>query len=156
VPFSAFSPPTLLCPATSLAFRRCVADHFGVLRRLALPTMLLLCGCSSQPSHESAYQAALKDLAAIQRGDCASVESGLTSDMRARLSDQEMCSDYRAYLIKFGDFMSHGSPKLTTIGTDEVVQVPLRMKKQDGEFRITFNALGHVAGLYFLRTGVPL
>jgi hypothetical protein len=119
-----------------------------------------LAGCSSggeaHTSRGAASKAALTDLAAIQRGDCASVESRLTPDMHARLSAQAMCSGYRSYLSTFGAFVSHGAPKLTKIGADDVVQLPLHMANRDGEFRVTFDTNGHIAGMYFLRTGVPL
>ena len=123
-------------------------------------TLILVVGtvasCSSHSRPAAVSQAALSALSAIQRGDCATVEAQLNGDMRSRLSAQQMCTDFHSYLAVYGDVVSHGSPKVTTIGADEVVQVPLHLTRSDGEFRVTYDGSRRIAGLYFLKPGVPL
>jgi hypothetical protein len=115
-----------------------------------------LSACSSHGHPPSASKAAINDLEAIQRGDCARVESRLNADMRSRLTAQAMCADYRTYLATFGAFVGHGTPEVINLGANDVVQVPLRLANSNGEFRVTYDADGHISGLYFLRPGVPL
>jgi hypothetical protein len=76
--------------------------------------------------------------------------------MKEALSAQRLCSAWGDYRKEFGAYGSHGDPEQLQRGDLTVVNIALRMEKQPGQFRVTFHPDGTVAGLYFLRSGVPV
>lgn len=58
--------------------------------------------------------------------------------------------------LGFGRYQSHGAPRQVVSGDRTVVDIPLRMAKQPGDFRVVFDGKGHIEGLWFLKKGVPV
>ncbi|MBV9291473.1 MAG: hypothetical protein JO222_03400 [Frankiales bacterium] len=118
---------------------------------------VLVAGCSSgQSSASRDRSAALADFAAIRAGHCAEVVTKFDIGMRARLGADAVCHGWQQFVAAFGSYLSHEAPRVTDFRGDTVVRVGLHMAKRPGEFRITFDSTGRIAGLYFLRPGVPL
>lgn len=99
---------------------------------------------------------ALGFLSDIVNSDDAAVVSHFNPTLRATLPAGRLKAAWAAYELQFGSYVGHGEPQTVALGTSTVVRVPLEMSRRRGEFRITFEANGQIAGLYFLRTGVPL
>jgi hypothetical protein len=118
----------------------------------------VLTGCThgSGATTQSQLRAAVADLTAIQQDHCAQVETRLNDTMKTKLTAAEMCGGYQDFVAQFGSFVSHGAPTATAAVGDTVIRVSLRMSRRPGEFRITYDSQGKIAGLYFLRSGVPL
>ena len=76
--------------------------------------------------------------------------------MEAKLSEEGLAEATSAYESTFGSFVSMGEPEIIKRGDLRVVNVPLEMSEDDGQARITFDAQDRIAGLYLLRTGVPV
>lgn len=92
----------------------------------------------------------------IVAGRDAAVVARFDTRMRATLDAARLDAAWAKYRSLFGGYVSHGQPRETAVGTLTVVRVPLEMTRRPGEFRVTFDAGGLVAGLYFLKTNVPL
>ena len=114
------------------------------------------CTNSSDSGTPSELRSAVAALGAIQQGRCAEVETRLDDTMKAKLTAGQMCDGYRGFVAEFGSFVSRGAPTATGGFGETVVRVSLRMSRKQGEFRITYDSQGKIAGLYFLRAGVPL
>lgn len=76
--------------------------------------------------------------------------------MKQQLTPEALASTWTTYQEAFGKYLSHGAPQDVLLGELTVVNVPLQMEKEPGEFRVTFHPDATVAGLYFLKTGVPV
>jgi hypothetical protein len=98
---------------------------------------------------------ALIVLADVVHNRDAAVVARFNPQMRAGLSAAKLRTDWSLYQIAFGRYVSHGTPTVVRVGAVTVIRIPLRMSHRRGEFRLTFNG-GKIAGLYLLRTGVPL
>lgn len=83
------------------------------------------------------------------------VTAGFDPTMQQRLSADGVAAGWAAYQKQFGDYQSHGDPEDVSRGDLTVVNVPLKMARKPGQFRITFHRDGHIAGLFLLKTGVP-
>ena len=92
----------------------------------------------------------------IVKGRDAAVVARFDPQMRGSLSANGLTSGWAAFQHLFGRYRGHGEPKLTDLVALIVVRVPLHMARQAGEFRIAFQTNGQIAGVYFLKAGVPL
>lgn len=101
-------------------------------------------------------QTALAVLDEVVREDCTAVHARFDDAMSNELSARKLCDAWYAYQDEFGAYRSHATPEPATRGELTVVSVPLQMARRDGEFRVTFHPDDRIAGLYFLRTGVPI
>lgn len=99
---------------------------------------------------------ALVLLADIVAGRDGAVVDRFDVRMRASLSAEGLRAAWASYERAFGRYVGHGAPQSSTLPPYTVVQVALTMSGRGGEFRISFAADGRTAGLYFLRSGVPL
>jgi hypothetical protein len=99
---------------------------------------------------------ALVLLSDVVAGRDSAVVDRFDERMRASLSSEGLRAAWATYEQAFGRYVGHGAPQSSTLGAYTVVQVPLTMSVRGGEFRISFAADGSIAGLYFLRRGVPL
>lgn len=98
---------------------------------------------------------ALAFLNDIVHGDDGAVVTHFDPTMRGALSAEGLNAAWGAYQLQFGGYAGHGEPERVSLGRSIVVRIPLEMSHKWGEFRITFEQGGEIAGL-FLRTGVPL
>ena len=101
-------------------------------------------------------QLALQALDAVARGDFAAVTAHFDTTMTQALTPEALASAWDTYQHAFGTYQSHGDPRDVPLGDLTVVNVPLQMQAMPGEFRITFHPDSTIAGLYFLKTGVPI
>lgn len=99
---------------------------------------------------------ALDALDEVVRGDFDAVSGRFDETLRLTASPELLARSWQDYQEQFGPYLSHGKPQQVASVQGIVVNVPLRMTKQPGEFRVTFNETGHLTGLYFLRTGIPV
>jgi hypothetical protein len=96
-------------------------------------------------------------LDSIVRGDFNSATAHFDRTMQQRLSPEALASAWAQYQHQFGAYQSHGDPQDVPRADLTVVNIPLKMATLPGEFRVTFHDNdGTVAGLFFLRTGVPV
>ncbi|WP_371619173.1 DUF3887 domain-containing protein [Streptomyces sp. NBC_00454] len=101
-------------------------------------------------------QLALDALDEVVRGDFDAVSGRFDETLRLMASPELLARSWQDYQEQFGPYLSHGDPQQVASAQGIVVNVPLRMTKKPGEFRVTFNEAGHLTGLYFLRTGIPV
>jgi Protein of unknown function (DUF3887) len=117
---------------------------------------------SSAASSPSVAQAqygedALHILDYVVKGDFDSATAIFDSTMQEKLTPQALGSAWDEYQQQFGKYESHGDPQDVPRGDLNVVNIPLTMATMPGEFRVTFHTNdATVAGLYFLKTGVPV
>jgi hypothetical protein len=133
----------------------------GGRRLLRAAATLALAASAPLPAAGSAQAAtqhdtiALKALDDIVKGDYKAATAHFDADMRKHLPPEGLKDSWTHYQDEFGHYKSHRKPKDVKSGRFTVVSVPLRMAKSDGEFRVSFDKSGAIAGLFFLRPGVP-
>jgi hypothetical protein len=101
-------------------------------------------------------QVAMATLDNIVQGNDAAAVAPFDATMQPLLSAPALGQAWKTYQEQFGAYQSHGAPEDIQRGDLTVVNVPLQMARQPGEFRITVHPDGTVAGLYFLNEGVPV
>jgi hypothetical protein len=111
---------------------------------------------STSPAPGRDDKRALQILNQIIQGEFAAVRADFDSVMQQRLSCEELSSAWAAYQQTLGSYQSHGDPQDVSRGDLTVVNVPLQMALTPGQLRVTFHGDGTVAGLYFLRAGIPV
>ena len=125
------------------------------------PIAILLCvsilgaACSGGGSDglETRAQGVVRDLFG---GRYADVRAGFDGVMLAALSEQGLAEARLKFEDRFGRFISMGDPEAIDRGDLTVIDIPLHMAHGDGQARVTYEKDGKVAGLYLLRTGVPV
>ncbi|MGW2647636.1 DUF3887 domain-containing protein [Streptomyces sp. NPDC001393] len=124
---------------------------------LAATALLPATGCASaapKPSKDDTV--AVRMLDDIVKGHYRAATAHFDTDMRGHLPPDGLEKVWKSYQAHFGHYTSHGKPKDTKSGRYTVVSVPLRMQHGPGEFRVSFDSKGAVAGLFFLKPGVPI
>jgi Protein of unknown function (DUF3887) len=113
---------------------------------------------SSTTAAQGKYdQQAEQTLESIVQKDFASATAHFDSTMKEKLSAQALASAWDQYQQQFGTYESHGDPQDVARGNLTVVNIPLKMAKMPGEFRVTFHdGDGTIAGLYLLKSGMPV
>jgi serine/threonine protein kinase len=101
-------------------------------------------------------QLALQMLDDIVRGNYASAAASFDNQLRQKISTQSLADGWRSYQQALGGYQSHGDLLQVPYGGFTIVNVPLQLQQQPGQFRVTFNDDGTVAGLLFLKAGVPV
>jgi hypothetical protein len=99
---------------------------------------------------------ALQMLEDIVHGNYAAATAHFDATMRRQLPPAALAKAWKSYQEEFGRYRSHQAPKDVAFGGFTVVKVPLRMERRPGEFRVSFHKDGTVAGLFFLKPGVPV
>ncbi|MFD0375864.1 DUF3887 domain-containing protein [Streptomyces sp. NPDC059525] len=123
----------------------------------AAPPATARVGAVAVPGRDDSYgRSALDTLAEVVRGDFDAVSARFDTALRQQASPEVLRKSWEAYQAGFGRYLSHGEPRQAVTAAGTVVSVPLRMAKQPGEFRVTFNTDGRLTGLWFLRPGVPV
>lgn len=123
---------------------------------LALAATALLPVTGSALAASGDDTVAVHTLDDIVKGHYKAATAHFDTDMRKHLPPDGLEKVWKSYQAQFGHYMSHGKPKDTKSGRYTVVSVPLRMQHSAGEFRLSFDKKGSVAGLFFLRPGVPV
>jgi hypothetical protein len=88
--------------------------------------------------------------------DFAAIRAQFDPTMMATLSEAELANNWRTFQDDFGQFKSAEAPTHTNRGELIVEQVTVHMANRDGEVRVTYHPDQTIAGLFFLRPGVPL
>ncbi|EST24760.1 DUF3887 domain-containing protein [Streptomyces roseochromogenus] len=111
------------------------------------------------PAQGSALAASQDDTIALQtlddivKGDYTAATAHFDATVRRQLPPDALKKAWRNYEAQFGDYRSHQNPKDVAFGQFTVVSVPLRMAHGPGEFRVSFDRAGAIAGLFFLKPG---
>ena len=101
-------------------------------------------------------QVALTTIDDIAAGNYAAVTARFDPELQKRLSPKALQQVWDGYQRTFGAYQSHGGPEDTPRGDLTVVNVPLQMDRMPGQFRVKIHPDGTIAGVYFLREGVPV
>lgn len=131
-------------------------------RRLLRAAATFALAASPLPAAGSAQAAANHDTIALQtlddivKGDYKAATAHFDADMRKHLPPEGLKESWKNYQHQFGHYKSHQKPKDVKSGRFTVVSVPLHMAKSEGEFRVSFDKSGAIAGLFFLKPGVPV
>lgn len=129
----------------------------AVLGTLAISTSA--CGGADTPPVSAAGspdELALATLDQIVQGDNAAATAHFDQTMTDMLSAPALGQAWITYQQLLGTYQSHGDPQDVQRGELTVVNVPLQMEHTPGQFRLTVHPDGTVAGLYFLKEGVPV
>jgi hypothetical protein len=109
---------------------------------------------TAAPSQDD--QLALQVLDAVVRGDFDAATARFDPYMKGKLPPPDLSAAWTTYQEAFGKYQSHGGPQDVPLGDLTVVNIPLQMERQPGEFRVTFHPDQTVAGLWFLKPGTPV
>ncbi|MCX5128178.1 DUF3887 domain-containing protein [Streptomyces sp. NBC_00347] len=120
------------------------------------PAEVTAAAVTALPARADDERLALDTLDEVVRGDFAAVSARFDGTLRHQASPEALAQAWKDYQEQYGPYRSHGDPRQVTSVHGSVVNVPLHMEKGTGEFRVTFNEGGHLIGLYFLRTGIPV
>ncbi|MCM1965231.1 DUF3887 domain-containing protein [Streptomyces sp. G1] len=120
------------------------------------PAEITAAAVTALPARADDERLALDTLDEVVRGDFAAVSARFDGTLRHQASPEALAQAWKDYQEQYGPYRSHGDPRQVTSVHGSVVNVPLHMEKGTGEFRVTFNEGGHLIGLYFLRTGIPV
>jgi Protein of unknown function (DUF3887) len=131
-------------------------DSAGQGRKGAVSTTTSAAAAPNSPAPGQDDNRALKMLDAIIQGDSAGARTHFDSVMQKKLSCQKLSSAWADYQQTLGSYQSHGDPQDVSRGDFTVVNISLQMSQLPGQFRVTFHDDGSVAGLFFLRAGVPV
>ncbi|GAC1399543.1 MAG: hypothetical protein NVSMB60_11900 [Mycobacterium sp.] len=101
-------------------------------------------------------QVASQILDNIVQGDDAAASAQFDQTMQAMLPVKALGQAWTTYQQALGAYQSHGAPQDVQRGDLTVVNVPLQMEHQPGQFRLTVHPDGTIAGLYFLKEGIPV
>jgi len=101
-------------------------------------------------------QLALATLNDIVQGDDSAAAVNFDQTMQQKLPAAALGQAWTAYQQQFGPYQSHGDPQDVQRGDITVVNVPLQMQREPGQFRLSVHPDGTIAGLFFLKEGVPV
>jgi uncharacterized protein DUF3887 len=101
-------------------------------------------------------QLALTTLTDIVQGNDSTVTAGFDPTMQQKLPAAALGQAWTAYQQQFGPYQSHGDPQDVMRGDITVVNVPLQMEREPGQFRLSVHPNGTIAGLFLLKQDVPV
>jgi hypothetical protein len=104
----------------------------------------------------SPNQVALTTLDDIVQGDFPAATAPFDPTMQKKLPIKVLVQAWAGYQQLLGPYLSHGDPESTQRDDLTVVNVPMQMERQPGQFRLSVRPDGTVTGLYFLKEGVPV
>ena len=122
----------------------------------ALAVALVACSSKQVDTRFQPVAVAVAELGAIQQGRCAEVAAHFDAAVKGGLDAPGLCRAWRDYERVFGNYLAHGAPVSLRRGSVTVVRVPLTMAAAAGEFRVSYDPQGTIAGIFFLRSGVPV
>ncbi|MFE2968401.1 DUF3887 domain-containing protein [Streptomyces sp. NPDC059340] len=113
---------------------------------------------ASAPSRTSFERLALKTLDQVVQGNFVAVSARFDESIRQEGNPAVLANAWKEYQnqLGFGRYQSHGEPRQVVSGDRTVVDIPLHMARQPGDFRVVFDRKGHIEGLWFLKKGVPV
>jgi hypothetical protein len=101
-------------------------------------------------------QLAVATLNDIVQGDYSAATAPFDQTMQQGLPVGALAQAWTAYQQQFGPYQSHGDPQDVMRGDITVVNVPVQMQRQPGQFRLSVHPDGTIAGMFFLKQGVPV
>jgi Protein of unknown function (DUF3887) len=123
---------------------------------LGIGTGVALGAAPAATAADAPDQVAMTAIDDIAAGNYAAVTARFDPELQKRLSPKALQQVWDGYQRTFGAFQSHGGPEDTPRGELTVVNVPLQMDRMPGQFRVKIHPDGTIAGVYFLREGVPV
>lgn len=144
--------------STKLLARRSVATALGLGVALGASVALSVSvpagqAEAAQPAALApvgAGQLALGHLGSIVVGNYGAVVGALDPNLRRQLNTDVLARTWADFQRTHGSYRSHGEPMVAPRGEMSVVNVPLNMSSQRGQFQITFHPDGRIAGIYLL------
>lgn len=141
---------------------RAAVRGFGTL--MCVGALSMSAACSEKADTASSISASDEALITKARAIVSAVEEARWQDarkdfdatMREGLPSSKLAVSWAAYVKEFGDLESMGDAEVVDSGVYKVVNIELDLSKREGEARVTFDEKGKVAGLFFLKTGVPV
>jgi len=122
----------------------------------ALGIGVTLGGAPVAAAADAPDQVAMTAIDDIAAGNYAAVTARFDPELQKRLSPKALQQVWDGYQRTFGAYQSQGGPEDTLRGDLTVVNVPLQMDRMPGQFRVKIHPDGTIAGVYFLREGVPV
>jgi hypothetical protein len=92
----------------------------------------------------------------IVDGDFVAAAAPFDPTLQKKFPANALGEAWGAYQQLLGQYQSHGDPEDTQRDPLTVVDIPVVMAKQPGQFRVKVHPDGTVAGIYFLKEGVPV
>jgi hypothetical protein len=92
----------------------------------------------------------------IVDGDFVAAAAPFDPTLQKKFPPNALGEAWGAYQQLLGQYQSHGDPEDTQRAPLTVVNIPVVMAKQPGQFRVKVHPDGTVAGIYFLKEGVPV
>lgn len=123
---------------------------------MALPATLVIAGTSGKGAPDPFDGQAIQVVADLAAGDFADVAAQFDPVVSAQLSAAGLAGAWSDYQALLGAFQSAGQPTSVMLQGLTVEQVPVQLAQGPGEVRIAFHPDGTIAGIFFLRPGVPL
>lgn len=118
--------------------------------------ILALSGAPWATADATPDQVTLATLDHIVQGDDVAASAPFDATVKPLLSAKALGQAWTTYQQEFGAYQSHGDPQDIQRGELTVVNVPLQMERQPGQFRLTIHPDGTIAGIYFLKDGTPV
>ncbi len=133
----------------------------GEMRPWWVLLAVLVGGCSGggggdTPEDPMVGARAVRQLELIVAGDFALVAEDFDDTVAAQLDADGLRTAWEQYTNLFGQFVGHAPPTVEERGAMTVVRIELDMAGEDREFRVSYDDLDRIAGIFFLRQGVPL
>ena len=114
-------------------------------------------GCSdSDDAEEAAAARAVDHLEMIVADDFAAVEEAFDETVAAQMGEGGLSTAWQQCRDEFGEYVDHGDPRVDEVEGRTVVRIALEMSEADAEIRVSYDDDERVAGIFFLRPGVPL
>jgi uncharacterized protein DUF3887 len=108
---------------------------------------------AATPTPDEVAQATLDH---IVDGDFVAAAAPFDPTLKKKLTVATLTEAWSAYQQLLGQYQSHDDPEDTQRAPLTVVNIPLQLAQQPGQFRVKVHPDGTIAGLYFLKAGVPV
>jgi len=128
----------------------------AALAALGIGAGVALGAAPAASAADSPDQVAMTTIDDIAAGNYAAVTARFDPELQKRLPPKSLQQVWDGYQRTFGAYQSHGDPEDNPRGDLIVVNVPLQMDRMPGQFRVKIHPDGTIAGVYFLREGVPV
>ena len=99
---------------------------------------------------------ALSVVAELAFGKFVLIVTGFDPTVKGQYSETDLSTKWTTFEATFGDYQGHRAPISVKLAGLWVERMPVTMAHNQGEIRVTYDQNGQIAGLYFLKVGVPI
>jgi hypothetical protein len=119
--------------------------------------LVLAPGCGGESTEESpAVERARTVVRDVFDEKYAKVRRLFAEGLSAALSEEQLEQDQKSFLKLKGAYRSQGDAEVVERDGFTVVDIDLVMEKDPGVARVSFDADGMIAGLFFLASDIPV